>query len=670
MSALDPKLENACIDTLRFLAVDAVEEVGTGHPGTPMGTAALGFVLWHDFMRFDPSCPNWLGRDRFILSAGHAAMLLYGLLHCASGKPSLDDIRRFRQWGSLAPGHPERDLVPGVEMTTGPLGQGFASSVGLALASKIMTARLDGGGAALADYRVFCLASDGDFQEGVSYEAAALAGHLKLGNLTCIHDANEVSIEGPLCLSSSEDVPARFRALGWETVEADGLSASDLRQALAVACEQVARPTLITMHTRIGYGSPKEGSSECHGAPLGPEAAAATRENLGWPTAPRFHVPEEVRGVWQRWNERMRAHRLEWERRYDEWRERQPENAWMWETQHRDDVGEDLFDQLLRAAEGPSTSGRALSGRILQCAAELHPGIVGGSADLSGSNKSRIEEGGFVEPDDASGRNIHFGIREHAMAAVSGGLALSGLFRPFCSTYLVFSDYMRPSIRLAALMNLPVTYLFTHDSFLLGQDGPTHQPIEQLWSLRLVPGLRVFRPADAMEVAAAWTSALTSRMAPHALVLARQELPNLERGEDFDEALLLRGGYTLVAPEGGTPSVIIVATGSEVALALDAARALAEKGERPKVVSLPCVELFQEQPRSYRLDVITPDVPVVTIEAGATRPWRGLLGEGVLAIGLDRFGASAPAPVLARELEFTVEDIEKRIADWLTLRRQ
>jgi len=662
---MDRAIEDRCINTLRFLAVDAIEKANSGHPGMPLGASAMAFVLWHDVLRFDPTSPGWFGRDRFVLSSGHASGLLYALLHCAGVGLELDELKAFRQWGSRTPGHPEHGLTPGVETTTGPLGQGFANGVGMALAAKLIAARC-GSGADLFGQRVFGLVSDGDMMEGISHEAASLAAHWGLDNLVYFYDSNAITIEGDLGLAMSEDVGARFEGYGWFVQRIDGLEPDQIRSALTKACAESERPSFIIGRTKIGYGSPKEGKASCHGSPLGAEAVAATRERLGWPTDPTFFVPDDVVGVWRAWRERNGRVRQEWEERLAAWQKDDPEGGAMWRALTEAEPPPDLLAQLITAVEGEKGATRALSGRVIQRAAELIPSMIGGSADLAPSNKTMISGEASVAsgPEGFKGRNIHFGIREHAMAAISNGLALHGPWRPYCGTFLVFTDYMRPSMRLAALMGLPVTYVMTHDSFFVGEDGPTHQPVEHLWAVRTIPGLRVLRPADAVEVAASWEIALTSRDVPHVLALSRQGLPLIERPASFDPAQIRRGAYVVAPEKGPSPDVVIVATGSEVWLAIAAKELLVEEGIDGRVVSMPCVELFEDEADAYREEVIPSRTPTVAIEAGITGPWRGVLGRDTLLIGLDRYGASAPSSVLCEKLGFTADQVARRIAEW------
>jgi transketolase len=658
---MDAKLEQLAVHTLRFLAVDGVEQAKSGHPGMPMGMADAAWVLFDRLLRFDPARPDWPGRDRFLLSAGHGSMLLYALLHLHGYDLTLDDLRRFRQLGSRTPGHPERGHTPGVETTTGPLGQGFANGVGLALAGKLLDARLADGEFSPAAWRVFGVCGDGDLMEGLTAEAAALAGHLKLGNLVFLWDDNHISIEGPTSLTFTEDVPRRFEAYGWQVSRVDGHDRSAVAQALAAATSQTSRPALICARTHIGLGSPgKQDKASCHGAPLGADEARAAKQALGWPLEPTFHVPPEVR-AYAEWRKAGRAAEREaWEGRFAAWRKRNPDKAALWDQLHQAAPPAGLFEALLEAAGREAGATRALSGKVLQKAAALLPGLVGGSADLGPSNNTELKDLGWVGPDAFGARNLHFGVREHAMGSVMNGLALSGAFIPFGGTFLVFADYMRPAMRMAALMGLRTVYVLTHDSFFVGEDGPTHQPVEHLASLRAIPNLTVLRPADPLEVGAAWAQALERRDGPTALVLSRQNLPALERPAGFRPEHLRRGGYVLVEERPGAPRALVVATGSEVAPAAAAARALGIRA-----VSMPSLELFLAQPADWRAAVLPAGLRVAVVEASRDFGWQRLVGLDGLVIGMQGFGASGPAEVLAEHFGFTQEKIHTRLAAWL-----
>jgi transketolase len=660
--SLDRDLAREAVNTLKFLAMDAVEKARSGHPGMPMGAADVAFVLWSRFLRYDPTVPDWPDRDRFVLSAGHGSMLLYGLLHLAGYDLPLSELESFRQWGSRTPGHPEFGLTPGVEATTGPLGQGVGMGVGMALAAKMLRARFDG--APLVTHRVFVLASDGDMMEGVSGEASSLAGHLRLGNLVVLYDDNRVTIEGPTGLAFSEDVGRRYEAYGWHVQRVDGHDHEAIATALEAAVAEPERPSLIVCRTHIAHGSPgKQDSHESHGAPLGPEEARKTKEALGWPLEPPFLVPERVRLYFRARASEGTALRTAWEQRLGEWKKAHPQEAEFWDALWQRKVPGDIVERLLEAAPREAAATREHSRRVLQRAAALVPSLVGGSADLAPSTLTILEGSPSVGPVDASGRNLHFGVREHAMGAILNGMALHGAFRPFGATFLVFSDYMRPAIRLAALSGLPVVYVFTHDSIFLGEDGPTHQPVEQLWALRAIPNLLVFRPADGYETAVAWGLALARTSGPSALCLTRQKVPPIERTESAALGDPRRGAYVVSGAEGA--DLVLVATGSEVHLAVEAAKAIEKVGKRVRVVSALCLELFEEQEAAYRNALLPPGVPVVTIEAGRTGPWRAIAGRSGLVIGVDRFGASAPHTVLAEKFGLTAEAVTAKIRAWL-----
>jgi len=656
-------------NTLRMLAVDAVERANSGHPGLPMGGADYAFLLWHNYLVFnpvDPRCPN---RDRFILSAGHGSMLLYGLLHLFGFALSLDDLKNFRQWGSRTPGHPEYGHTPGVEVTTGPLGQGFADGVGMALAARMAAERFNDAIFSPIDHHVYAIVSDGDLMEGISSEAASLAGHLKLGNIIYIYDDNGITIEGKTELAFSENAGKRFAAYGWHVQRIDGHDFDQIDTAIGAAQSEKDRPSLIIARTHIAQGSPnKHDSAVAHGSPLGAEEVAATRRNLHWPEE-LFYVPAEVRALCEKRKADMLSVHREWERNLALWRRRNPDKSRLWDEMWQRKLPTDLAGSLLQAVGGAEGATRSLSGRIIQEAAALVPALAGGSADLEPSTNTGIKASQSVSAGAFGGRNIHFGVREHAMAAMLNGMALYGCFVPFGATFLVFSDYCRPAIRLSALMGIQVIHVFTHDSVLLGEDGPTHQPVEQLSSLRLIPNLTVIRPADGVETALAWTAALTRNTGPTALILSRQKLPALAREGAFAPPLVLRGGYVLV-PGGDKPDVVIMASGSEVSLAVAAGKLLAEQGINARIVSVPCLEAFSAQPQAYRRSVLGGRAPRVAVEAGPGALWGRLLGAGGLFIGVESFGASAPEKVLAEQFGLTPQQVAERIAGHLARKQK
>jgi len=671
------RLEELCVNTIRFLAVDAVEKAKSGHPGTPMGMADMAFVLWTEFLRHDPLDPHWKNRDRFILSAGHASMLLYSLLHL-TGYPdmTLDELKNFRQWGSRTAGHPEYGHASGIEVTTGPLGQGFADGVGMALAEKMLAARFDGDDPFKpVDHFIYAICSDGDLMEGISAEAASIAGHLGLGNLIYLYDDNNISIEGETRLAYSDDVKKRFEAVGWHVLTVDGHDRSALRKAIRRAQKETNRPSMIIARTVIGWGSPKfHGTARAHGEPLGADEVKATKEALGWPEEPTFLVPDEVRAEFERKTRRLARQRKLWDRELSAWRVRHPEQAQEWDRYWSQSLPENLDQTLLEAAKSDKAiATRALSGQVIQKLAAVAPFLVGGSADLAPSTNTLIKDAGSIERPKGeekhapvtnvfAGRNLHFGIREHAMGAIVNGMTLYGSWRCYGATFLIFSDYMRPAVRLAALMGIPSIFVYTHDSVFLGEDGPTHQPVEHLWSLRLIPNLILFRPADGAEVAMAWSHAVRATGAPTLLVLTRQKLEPLPRAADFDAQRILRGAYVLDGYTEGETTLI--ATGSEVPLAVKTADLLRGEGRNVRVVSAPSLDLFDQQPMSYQDEVLGDRSRVVCIEAGRSDGWYKYVNRDALVVGIDRFGASAPYEQIAEHLGFTPENVAARIRDW------
>jgi transketolase len=659
-------LTDLAIKTIKFLSIDAVEKANSGHPGLPMGAADYAFILWSRYLKYDPRDPRWPDRDRFVLSAGHGSMLLYSLLHLAGFDMPLEQLQQFRQWDSETPGHPESHLTPGVEVTTGPLGQGFANGVGMALAAKMADARFPG----LYDHRIWGIVSDGDLMEGVASEAASLAGHLGLGNLTYIYDDNKITLDGNLDESMSEDVGKRFEAYGWRIKHIDGHDHAQITSAFDEAITEKNRPFLILARTHIGNGAPhKHDTHKVHGEPLGKEETEATKKALGWPLDKPFWVPDEVRALFRRRADELAAVHEEWKRREKTWLAEHRDLAHTYEQSKSRAVPKDLLRELAAAAPAKTDATRSLAGVIEQKAAQLIPSLVGGDADLGGSTKTPIKDSPKVSRGNYAGRNLRFGIREHAMGAMANGMALYGHFIPFTATFLTFSDYMRPSIRLAALSGAHVVHVFTHDSVFLGEDGPTHQSVEHVSALRLIPNVDVWRPADAVECAAAWASALERREGPSEIVLSRQKVAdppsaaseNLERAE-----LAARGGYVLVKEQGGAPELIFLATGSEVGVAVEAARTLAGEGRRVRVVSMPCLEQFARQEAGYRTQVLPTGGRRVSIEAGRTNLWHEWVGPTGLTIGIDHFGASAPYQVLAEKYGLTpaavVEKVRKLIA--------
>ncbi|MGE0534570.1 MAG: transketolase [Pirellulales bacterium] len=670
MAVSTANLDQLAIDTIRTLAMDAVEQAKSGHPGTPMALAPVAFTLWNEFLAYDPANPLWLGRDRFVLSCGHASMLLYALLHLAGVRQTtpngrtldelavpLPEIRRFRQLGSRCPGHPEHGLTGGVETTTGPLGQGLGNSVGMAIAQRWLAANFNRPGYELWDYRVWALCSDGDLMEGISHEAASLAGHLKLSNLCWIYDDNRITIEGKTDLAYSDRAGERFAAYGWDVIEVpDANDLESLRRAYAQVCESSERPTLIVVRSHIAFGAPnKQDTHEAHGSPLGADEIALTKAAYHWPQDAQFLVPPEVfehfaagigsRGakLYAAWSENFHAYAREFPELADRlrlMRERRLPDGWDAE-----------LPTFPTSPKGDAT--RNSSGKTLNAIAKRVPWLIGGSADLAPSTKTLISGEASFEAGNYAARNLHFGIREHGMAAALNGMALSGI-RPYGATFLVFSDYCRPSIRLAAIMELPVIYVFTHDSIGVGEDGPTHEPIEHLAALRAIPQLLVMRPADANEVSECWRATLLEQKRPVALVLTRQNVPTIDRDRFAAAAQVARGAYVLADPPQGRPDVILMATGSEVSLCLAAYEKLSTAGIGARVVSMPCWELFDEQPTAYRQEVLPPDISArVAVELGVEQGWDKYLGPNGCFIGMHGYGASAPAEVLLEHFGFT-----------------
>ena len=661
--AAAPDLDRLCIDTIRTLAMDAVEAAQSGHPGTPMALAPLAYLLYTRRLRHDPRDPAWPDRDRFVLSAGHASMLLYATLYLTGYDLPLEEIRAFRQWGSRTPGHPERGQTPGVETTTGPLGQGFANAVGMALAEAHLAARFNRGGHTIVDHRTYVVVSDGDLMEGISHEAAALAGHLALGKLTAFYDDNHITIEGPTSLAYSDDVARRFEAYGWHVQRvADGNDLAALDAAAQAAEAETARPSLVIVRTHIGWGSPhKQDNAAAHGAPLGKDEVAATKRAYGWPVEPPFYVPEEARRLAAACVERGAALHRAWRERLRAYQAAHPELAAQWRAALAGELPADWEAALPAFGPADALATRAASGKVINALAPVVTTLIGGAADLAPSTDTLIKGSADHSAANREGRNLHFGIRELGMGGVLNGMALHGGVRPYGATFLVFSDYARPAIRLAALMRLPVIYVFTHDSIGLGEDGPTHQPVEHLAALRAIPGLVVLRPADAEETAAAWRTALLRRTGPTALILSRQKVPPLARAGTSARNGVERGGYVLTEATGGAPRVVLMGTGSEVQLCVGARDLLEREGVPARVVSLPSLELFEAQPAAYRDAVLPPAVRArVAVEAGRTQGWHRWVGDGGDVVGLDHFGASAPAERLFAEYGFSAERVAER----------
>ncbi|HKV71141.1 MAG TPA: transketolase [Gemmatimonadales bacterium] len=660
-------LDLLCINTVRTLAMDAVQQADSGHPGTPMALAPLAYVLWTRHLTYDPAHPDWADRDRFVLSCGHASMLLYAALYLSGYDLTLDDIKKFRQWGSKTPGHPEYGHTAGVETTTGPLGQGTGNAVGMAIAEAVLASLFNKPGHEVVNHFTYFIASDGDLMEGISHEACSLAGHLKLGKLIGIYDDNHITIEGDTNLAFSEDTARRFESYGWHVQRVgDGNDLNALDQAITTAKQTLDRPSLIIVRTHIGYGAPtKQDSAEAHGAALGVEEVKGAKKNLGWPSQEPFHVPREALDRWRKAGARGGEARGAWESRIASYRKAFPEAARELERRLAGTLPADWEQALPNLAGDAAQATRAASGKVLNAIASRLPELIGGSADLAGSNNTLLKGTGDFAAGRYAERNFHFGVREHGMGAVMNGIALHRGCIPYGGTFLIFSDYMRPAIRLAALCKLGTIYVFTHDSIGLGEDGPTHQPVEQLAALRAIPGLIVLRPADAGEVVEAWRLAINHRNGPVALALTRQKVAALDRKALAPATGLSRGGYVL-ADAAGSLKVILIATGSEVELALAARDRLQASGVPTRVVSMPSLELFTAQSQEYRQQVLPPSVPArVSIEAGATQCWRAVVGDRGRTIGLDHFGASAPYQTLYKEFGLTVDRIVEAVTQVL-----
>ncbi len=670
------QLEQLAINTVRFLSVDAVQKANSGHPGLPMGAAPMAYVLWTRFLRHHPANPHWLNRDRFVLSAGHGSILLYSLLHLTGYDLPLEQLKQFRQWGSKTPGHPERGLTPGVETTTGPLGQGFANSVGFAIAEKYHASLYNRPGHEIINHYTYTLVGDGDLMEGVSSEAASLAGHLKLGKLICLYDDNHITLSAATNITFTENRAKRFEAYGWHTRTVEnGNDLEEIDRALREAQAIGDRPSLILVRTHIGYGSPhKQDTFEAHGSPLGVEEVKFTKQAMGWPIEPPFLIPDEALALFRVALKKGKVYEAEWNIRFSVYSKAFPELSKKFkkemagELPNRWDKGIPTFQ-----ADPKGMATRVASGKVLNAVSLKLSSLIGGSADLDPSTDTALKAmGDFENSNDEignlqgsigggwsyGGHNLHFGVREHAMGSIANGLGVYGGIIPFTATFLTFSDYMRPSIRLAALMKQRVVFVFTHDSIALGEDGPTHQPIEQLASLRAVPNLLVIRPADANETAEAWRVAIETKNQPIALILTRQDVPTLDRTRFAAADGLRRGAYVLADAHNGKPDIILIATGSEVGLIIEASQKLINKKISVRVVSMPCWELFDIQSQNYRDSVLPPQVHTrLAVEAGATQGWRKYVGDKGDVIGIDRFGASAPGKTVMKEYGFTADNV-------------
>jgi len=680
-------IDQRCINTIRFLAIDAIQKANSGHPGMPMGTAAMAYVLWAKHLKHYPGDPYWVDRDRFILSAGHGSMLLYALLHLTGYDLPLSELQSFRQWGSRTAGHPESHLLPGVEVTTGPLGQGVSNAVGMALAEAHLAARYNRSGHDIVDHATYVIASDGDLMEGVASEACSLAGHLGLGKLIVLFDDNRISLAGSTSLCFTEDVEMRFQAYGWHVVTVEeGNDVDAIDSAISTARKETAKPSLISVRTVIGYGAPnKQDTFKTHGSPLGTDEALAAKENLGWPTDSDFYIPEDVSEHFRTALSRGRERKKEWEERFTQYSAAYPELCEEFNRRVQGELPKGWDAELPSfPADATGMATRKASEAVLQALARTVPELMGGSADLNPSTVSWLKGfGDFQMPErlhqdvqgmvggewDYQGRNIHFGVREHAMGALTTGMAMHGGFIPYTATFLVFSDYMRPPMRLAALSESHVVYIFTHDSIGLGEDGPTHQPIEQVMNLRAIPNLTVIRPADAAETVEAWRGALINDHGPTALLFTRQSVPVFDRSEYTPAQELHRGGYILWQSGRTEPEAIVIGTGSEVHIALEAGKQLADEGVGVRVVSLPSWELFDQQSADYREEVLPASVKVrVAVEAGITVGWEHYVGLEGAVVGMQSFGASAPGPVLYEQFGITADHVAQAVRELLGTR--
>lgn len=678
-------LDQLCVNTIRFLSVDAVEKANSGHPGLPLDAAPMAYVLWQKAMHYNPQNPRWFNRDRFILSAGHGSALLYSMLHLTGYQLPLEQIKLFRQWGSITPGHPERAMDHGVEVSTGPLGQGFANGVGMAIAEAYLAARYNRPGHEIIDHYTYAIVSDGDLMEGVASEAASLAGHLKLGKLIYLYDDNEVTLSASTQVAFTEDRAARFEAYGWQTITIeDGNDLKAIEKAVLAAQKEKERPTLILLRTHIGYGSPKQDSFEAHGSPLGKEDTKKTKEKLNWPQEPAFYIPEAAKVHFLESRLRGKKYEEEWNKKWAAYEKAFPDLAkelqLIMEEKLPDGWNKDIKPF---PADPKGMATRVASGKVLNMIAPYLPTLIGGSADLNPSTHTVINKGGTFESPltefgdlqgaidggwSFAGRNIQFGVREHAMGSIINGLGAYGGFIPYCATFLTFSDYMRPAIRLAALMELQALFIFTHDSIGLGEDGPTHQSIEHVASLRAIPHLVVIRPGDANETAVAWEASIQSRHKPVALILTRQNVPTLDRSKYASAEGLKKGAYVLADPHEGKPQIILIATGSEVHLIVGAQQKLAEKNIAARIVSMPSWELFEMQTRQYKDSVFPPALKKrLAVEAGVAQGWEKYTGDSGLIIAIDRFGASAPGDIVMKEYGFSVDNVVNKAVELVKL---
>ncbi len=657
------ELDLLSINTIRTLAIDVVQKADSGHPGLPLGAAPMAYVLWQRHLKHFPTDPSWPDRDRFVLSAGHGSMLLYGLLHLTGYPLSFEEVLNFRQWGSKTPGHPEFGLTPGVEATTGPLGQGFSNAVGMAMAERALASRFNQPGHTVVDHHTYTLVGDGDLMEGVASEAASLAGHLKLGKLICLYDSNDVTLDGPASLSYGEDTGKRFESYGWhvQTVANGNTDLEGLDEAIRNARADMTKPSLIIVKTTIGFGSPnKQGKSSSHGSPLGEDEIKLTKKALGWDPEKKFFIPEEALKNFRSALTKGKAAKDDWDKRFAAYAHAFPALAADFDRVIAGELPKGLEKALPTYAAGKDLETRSSAGTALVALAGVMPELIGGDADLGGSTKTVLKDLGSFDGQTGAGRNIHFGVREHAMAAICNGMAYHGGVRPFNATFFTFSDYMRPAVRLSAMNHLPVIYVWTHDSIGLGEDGPTHQPVEQLMSLRLIPNLTVIRPGDAAEAAEAWLFAINNRHGPTGLVFTRQKVPTVDRTKMAPAAGLRRGAYVL--SDAPNAKAIIIATGSEVQWAIAAQETLAKEGIATRVVSMPCMELFWSQPADYREQVLPKAITArVSLEAGVTHGWERFVGDRGIALGVDKFGASAPDKILFEKYGLSAAKIAEAV---------
>ena len=660
------KNDTLAINTIKMLSVDAVQKANSGHPGLPMGVADYAYVVWTRFLRYNPEDTEWINRDRFVLSGGHGSTLLYSLLHLSGFNLSLEDLKNFRQWDSKTPGHPEYGVTPGVDTTTGPLGQGFANGVGMAISGKIFENRFNTDNIKLFDPYIYGIITDGDMMEGVSAEAASFAGHLGLGNVIYFYDDNHITIEGDTSLAFSEDVGKRFEAYDWQVIKIDPYNLDEIAKAIELGQKEKNKPTLIIGRTNIAKGSPnKQDCASAHGEPLGEEEVKLTKQNLSWPIEPAFYIPDETKEVFKKCNEEKLSIYKEWKNRLKEYKTEYPQKAEDLNNRLNKEIPENIADALPCFENKPAAT-RNTAGEVMQAIAEKVPFLIGGSADLSPSTKTILKKYESINRGKFSGRNIHFGIREHCMGGVLNGMALFGGIIPYGSTFFVFSDYMRPSIRLAALMKQQVIYVFTHDSIFVGEDGATHEPVEQAASLRLIPNLTVIRPADASETAAAWIEALKNKNGPTAILLTRQKVPLIDRNKYPSAENLSKGAYVLIDSKSEVPELVIIASGSEVSICMKAAERLNKEGRNVRLVNIPSVEIFEAQSGSY-IEKVLPSLcrKRLVVEAGSTAGWYKYAGLDGKIIGIDEFGASAPYEILAKKFGFTADNVYRKALEMI-----